>query len=319
MSDNGPWPPPGVHLVTDPGIVPPQIVTQVQPRPTAATLRARPQGAVILACVIETDGTVGEVHALQSLDQANGVDDSAIAAVKEWRFVPAKLKNVPVAVVINVSMNFNLGARGAVPANTPVPEFSWPLAFPQKNDAASATLWTEDVEEGAGLQFRIAHPDDWRVISKNTATGVVSLGSRDGRAAFNIMVPRPIDRELAPMLKPALDAFASTMKTAVSKRPNAQVSAVGQIRASGQLWAWVEVPLTIDEATLPADMPPLAAGLFDGAVMWDFASTSAGRLVQIAFIALRERNESDADFQKDMHDAGVVFSQILQRIVIQPR
>jgi TonB family protein len=37
-----------------------------------------------------------------------GLDEKALEAVKAWRFEPAKKDGVPVAVLVNVEVNFTL-------------------------------------------------------------------------------------------------------------------------------------------------------------------------------------------------------------------
>jgi len=37
-----------------------------------------------------------------------GLDERAIEAVRQWRFAPARRKNVPVDVLVEIAVDFNL-------------------------------------------------------------------------------------------------------------------------------------------------------------------------------------------------------------------
>lgn len=53
-------------------------------------MRAKVQGVVLLECVVQTDGSVGDVRILKSLDKVFGLDEEAIKAARQWRFVPGR-------------------------------------------------------------------------------------------------------------------------------------------------------------------------------------------------------------------------------------
>ena len=52
------------------------------------------------------DGRTYEVRVQRSLGM--GLDEKAIAAVRMWRFEPARKNGQPVAVQVNVEVNFQL-------------------------------------------------------------------------------------------------------------------------------------------------------------------------------------------------------------------
>jgi protein TonB len=90
------------------GITSPQLLREVRPNYTAGAMRAKMQGAVLLECVVQPDGSVGQVRILKSLDKTFGLDDEAIKAAKQWRFLPGKRLNEPVPVVVTIELAFNL-------------------------------------------------------------------------------------------------------------------------------------------------------------------------------------------------------------------
>jgi protein TonB len=65
-------------------------------------------GSVFLEAVVLTDGTVGEVRVVRSLDKEHGLDDQAVKTVKKWRFTPGKRNGIAVPVVVEIQMSFTL-------------------------------------------------------------------------------------------------------------------------------------------------------------------------------------------------------------------
>ena len=88
------------------GVSAPVLVKEVRPQYPAKAKDARIQGTVLLECVVETDGTVGDVKVTKSLDE--DLDQEAIKAVKQWRFEPGKKDGKAVRVQITLEMTFTL-------------------------------------------------------------------------------------------------------------------------------------------------------------------------------------------------------------------
>jgi TonB family protein len=68
--------------------------------------RANITGEVDLEITIRRDGTVSDVRVLRGL--RGGLNEQAIAAVRQWRFAPARMKGTPVDVIVEVSVEFTL-------------------------------------------------------------------------------------------------------------------------------------------------------------------------------------------------------------------
>jgi periplasmic protein TonB len=88
------------------GVDPPRLLREVRAEYTDEARRANVVGEVVLEIVVRRDGTVGDVRVLQRL--GSGLDQRAIAAVRQWRFAPARLKGTPVDVVVEVAVEFKL-------------------------------------------------------------------------------------------------------------------------------------------------------------------------------------------------------------------
>jgi periplasmic protein TonB len=77
-----------------------------QPAYTELARKARIQGVVIVEAVIDKEGKVTNVRVLKGLPM--GLDQSAVDAVKSWRFRPATLNGRPVSVYYSLTVNFRL-------------------------------------------------------------------------------------------------------------------------------------------------------------------------------------------------------------------
>ena len=78
--------------------------------PSRSTLnearRSKFQGDVVLWVVIGADGTPRDIRVQRSLGM--GLDEKAVAAVKNWRFQPAMKDGRAVTVQVSIEVNFRL-------------------------------------------------------------------------------------------------------------------------------------------------------------------------------------------------------------------
>jgi protein TonB len=88
------------------GITPPQLLREVKPDYTEAARQRGVQGEVILEIVVRHDGSVGDIRLAQGL--GFGLDERAIAAVRQWRFSPAERQGIAVDVLVEVAVEFGL-------------------------------------------------------------------------------------------------------------------------------------------------------------------------------------------------------------------
>lgn len=92
-----------VHCVTPPQMLLSEIPQEPQVHGSGAT---KYSGTAVLQLIVTTDGTPSDIKVLKSLGP--GFDAKAIAAVQKWKFVPAKKDGKPVAVQIQVEVEFHL-------------------------------------------------------------------------------------------------------------------------------------------------------------------------------------------------------------------
>jgi TonB family protein len=90
------------------GVELPRVIREVKPQYTADAMRAKVQGTVLLEAVVMPDGSVGKVEVMKSLDPVFGLDQEAIKAAKQWRFVPGMRLGQPVPVIVTIELTFTL-------------------------------------------------------------------------------------------------------------------------------------------------------------------------------------------------------------------
>jgi TonB family protein len=88
------------------GVTPPRLLREVKAEYTDEARRQGITGAVLLEIVVLRDGAVGDVKVLRGLGL--GLDQRAVAAVRQWRFDPARLRGTPVDVIVEVAVEFTL-------------------------------------------------------------------------------------------------------------------------------------------------------------------------------------------------------------------
>lgn len=97
--------PPGTMWIEG-DVLPPKRTYAPRPNYTEEARRARVEGVVILQAVVDAVGEVGYVKVLKGLPE--GLTESAVQVVEQWRYEPATLNGEPVSVYINLTVNFSL-------------------------------------------------------------------------------------------------------------------------------------------------------------------------------------------------------------------
>ena len=88
------------------GLTAPILVRQIQPGFTEEALARKIQGEVILEVVILKNGTVRPVRVLRGLSA--DLNQKAIDAASQWKFIPAKFKGQPVDLIAEIVVDFNI-------------------------------------------------------------------------------------------------------------------------------------------------------------------------------------------------------------------
>jgi TonB family protein len=88
------------------GVSAPKPIYAPDPEYSEEARKVKHMGTVVLWLVVGPDGKPRDIRVLRTLGL--GLDEKAIEAVKNWRFEPAMKDGKPVAVQINVEVNFHL-------------------------------------------------------------------------------------------------------------------------------------------------------------------------------------------------------------------
>lgn len=85
----------------------PQVVYDPDPQYSDAARKAKYEGTVVLLVDIGIDGRAHNIRVIRPLGL--GLDQKAIEAVRQWRFIPAKRRNgQPIEVAADIQVNFRL-------------------------------------------------------------------------------------------------------------------------------------------------------------------------------------------------------------------
>ena len=87
-------------------MTPPRPIYDPEPEFSEEARKAKYQGTCTLDVVVDADGAAHEHQVVSTLGM--GLDEKAIEAVKNWRFEPAMKDGHPVAVAINLEVDFHL-------------------------------------------------------------------------------------------------------------------------------------------------------------------------------------------------------------------
>jgi TonB family protein len=87
-----------------PGITPPRVIKQVAPHNSMAH-GVRVTGSVAIKLVVTSQGLPKEEQVIRGIEEE--VDRSAVEALKQWRFAPAKKNDKPIAVRVVIEIEFH--------------------------------------------------------------------------------------------------------------------------------------------------------------------------------------------------------------------
>lgn len=88
------------------GVSAPRAIFAPDPEYSEEARKAKFQGTVVLWVEVGPDGRPRQIRVQRTLGM--GLDEKAMEAVRTWKFEPARLNGQPVAVQINVEVNFRL-------------------------------------------------------------------------------------------------------------------------------------------------------------------------------------------------------------------
>jgi TonB family protein len=94
-----------VYKIGD-GVSAPRLIQKIEPEYTDEAREAKLQGSVVLAIEVGADGFVQEAQVERGLGL--GLDENAVAAIRQWQFSPALKGGQPVAVAAKVEVNYRL-------------------------------------------------------------------------------------------------------------------------------------------------------------------------------------------------------------------
>jgi TonB family protein len=131
---------PDVPLKVGNGVTAPRPKYSPDPQYTEDARVAGREGTCVLWLIVDADGKTRDIKVARRLGM--GLDENAIEAVRTWRFKPARKDGKPVAVQINVEVDFRLYTDKKIPKL---------LQKAEAGDAKAALELSEAYFEGRGV------------------------------------------------------------------------------------------------------------------------------------------------------------------------
>lgn len=88
------------------GVSAPRLIHKVQPQFTAAARQNRLQGVVSIQLIVDAQGNPADIRVVHRLGM--GLDEKAVEAVRQYKFIPATFKGHPVPVRMMIDVTFHL-------------------------------------------------------------------------------------------------------------------------------------------------------------------------------------------------------------------
>lgn len=98
-------PPGGAPVRVGGRIAAPDLTHRVEPKYPAIAQNSHVGGTVVLEATVDTSGRVQSVRVLRGVPLLN---DSAVEAVRQWRYSPLRLNGTPTPFILTVTVTFQL-------------------------------------------------------------------------------------------------------------------------------------------------------------------------------------------------------------------
>lgn len=108
-SGNSGWGPgdgSGVYVPGQDGVIAPTLVYAPDAEFSDEARRSKYQGVCMVSIIVDTHGNPQNAHVIRTLGM--GLDEKALEAIRRYKFKPATRNGKPVAVVMNVRVDFRL-------------------------------------------------------------------------------------------------------------------------------------------------------------------------------------------------------------------
>jgi len=88
-----------------PGITPPRVTKQVNPKYSESSRGVRVTGLIRIEVIVSSDGAPKNPRVIKGIEDE--IDRAAVEALKQWRFAPARKDNKAIAVRVVIEIEFH--------------------------------------------------------------------------------------------------------------------------------------------------------------------------------------------------------------------
>ena len=94
--------------LAEPGVVPPQLVSQPRLEYPPVARAQRVTGTVVVSALIDEQGNVAEARVIRGVASNTGLNQAALDSVRRRKYKPATLNGKPGRVWVAIQIDFKL-------------------------------------------------------------------------------------------------------------------------------------------------------------------------------------------------------------------
>jgi len=189
-------------------------------------------------------------------------------------------------------------------------DVAWPSGFAAT--AAAGDGWKPYRAEGNGFALRLSLPPQW-VEQTNRPEGMMFSAQDPGaRLILQIRQLEPVNFNVQePLPNATIQEMRKTVASDMAER-GYELSDSGQVLSAKRVWLWNEARMT--------DLGAFGAlGPIGGGQTWIFSATPHSQRLEVNYFVLHARDDSAAQIEGRVREAGAIFKAILERLTVDPR
>jgi hypothetical protein len=212
-------------------------------------------------------------------------------------------------VLVVASVTAAAAATASAPP-APMQNVSWPSGFAAA--AAAGEGWTPYRTEVGGYALRLWLPPQWVEQTSRPEGMMFSAQDSGARMILQIRQLEPVNFNLQqPLPNATIQEMRKTVADNLAER-GYELSDSGQVLSAKRVWLWNEARMT--------DLGAFAAlGPIGGGQTWIFSTTPHSQRLEVNYFVLHARDDSAAQIEGRVREAGAVFKAILERLTVEPR
>jgi hypothetical protein len=189
-------------------------------------------------------------------------------------------------------------------------DVAWPSGFAAA--AAAVEGWKPHRAEAGGYALQLSLPPQWVEQGSRPEGMMFSAQDSAGRLVLQVRQLEPVNFNLQePLPNASIHEMRKTVGANLAER-GYELSDSGQVLSAKRVWLWNEARM--------ADLGMFASfGPIGGGQAWIFSATPHSQRVEVNYFVLHAPDDSAAQIEGRVREAGAILKAILQRLTVDPR